>query len=41
MVDTNLLKKRKKELGLSFDEIAEKTGYSRRAIIGIINGIVM
>ena len=38
MVDTTLLKKRKKELGLSFDDIAEKTGCSRRAIIGIING---
>lgn len=38
MIDTKLLKKRKKELGLSFDELAEKTGYSRRTIIGIING---
>lgn len=38
MVNSEKLRRRKKELKLSFDEIAEKTGYSRRAIISIFNG---
>lgn len=38
MINFELLKRRKKELGLSFDEIAEQTGCSRRAVIRLLNG---
>lgn len=38
MFNLNQLKARKKELGLSFDDLARITGYSRRAIIGVFNG---
>ena len=38
MIKFELLRKRKKELGLSFDEIAEQAGCSRRAVIRLLNG---
>lgn len=37
VVDIERMKKAKKEKKLSFDDLAELTGYSRRAIIGIFN----
>lgn len=33
-----LLKKKKKEIGITFDELAKKTGISRRAICGLFSG---
>lgn len=38
MVNTELLKKRKKELNLSYEDIAERTDYSRMSIIRIFKG---
>lgn len=38
MVNTELLKQRKNELNLSYDIIAERTGYSRMSIIRIFTG---
>lgn len=38
MVKIELLKQRKKELKLSFDDITARTGCSRRGIISIFNG---
>lgn len=32
------LKKRKREIGVTFDELAEKTGLSRRAICALFSG---
>lgn len=32
------LKKRKREIGITFDELAEKTGLSRRAICALFSG---
>ncbi len=32
------LQKRKKEIGITFDELAQKTGISRRAICGLFSG---
>lgn len=38
MVKTTLLKQRKKELNLSYDDIAERSGCARRGIISIFQG---
>lgn len=38
MVNTELLKQRKKELKLSFDDIAARSGFARRSIIQIFQG---
>lgn len=39
-IDIELLKKRKKELGLSYDDLAQATGYSRSTITNIFCGYV-
>ena len=39
-VNIELLKKRKKELGLSYDDLAKATGYSRSTITNIFCGYV-
>lgn len=38
MVNLDLLRQRKKEMRLSFDDITERTGCSRRGIISVFNG---
>lgn len=39
MVKVALLKQRKKELNLSYDDIAERSGCARVSIVRILNGI--
>ena len=38
MTSIEALKQRKKETGITFDELAEKTGISRRAICSLFSG---